>query len=165
MYNEVKYDKYLNEVYKSMRHGGLFLTTGDNPYNVMVIGWGGITIFWGKPVFLVPVRKSRYTYEILEQHGEFTVNIPIDNNLSDKLIYCGTNSGRDGNKFEACGLNTKESKQVSPPIIEDCSLFYECSVIYKQDMDPVYLDNTIKDKWYPDYHTMYYGTILSCYKK
>ena len=27
----------------------------------MIIGWGGITFFWGKPIFIVPVRQSRYT--------------------------------------------------------------------------------------------------------
>ncbi|MFH1081419.1 MAG: flavin reductase family protein, partial [Pseudomonadota bacterium] len=42
--------------------------------NVMTIGWGSLGITWKRPVFTVLVRHSRFTYHMLEESGEFSVN-------------------------------------------------------------------------------------------
>lgn len=58
---------------------GILLTTASSDgsrYNSMTIGWGGLNVDWALPVFVAYVRQSRYTHELLEATGEFTVNIP-----------------------------------------------------------------------------------------
>ena len=55
---------------------GAFLCVGGKRPNTMTIGWGGLTYFWGKHVFLAPVRPQRFTHPLLEQEGEFTVCVP-----------------------------------------------------------------------------------------
>ncbi len=130
----------------------------------MTIGWGGITFFWGKPIFIVPVRQSRYTFQLIDKAQEFTVSVPLEVDMRKALAYCGKNSGRDVNKYNEIGLVTVPGKVVSTPIIEQCDLHFECKIVYKQTMDPTYLDQGVQEKWYPDYHTLYYGEILACYR-
>lgn len=162
---EVPYNEYIAEVDKHLKEGGIFLTTKGEKINAMVIGWGGINIYWGKPVFIVPVRKSRYTHGQIEKSGEFTVSIPLNEDMSKALAFCGSKSGRDYDKFKECGLTPVPGQKVDTPIIKECSLHYECKVVYKQDLIPENLDPEIKKKAYPrsDYHTLYFGEILSCY--
>lgn len=117
MYQDVQIVDYLEIVNQKLARGGVFLTTqNQSKLNTMTIGWGGITHFWAKPIFIVPVRKSRYTYQLIDQAGEFTVSVPIENNLSQQLRFCGTNSGRDIDKFAAAGLTTLPGKLIQTPL-------------------------------------------------
>ncbi len=162
---EVPYDRYILEVENQLKSGGLFLSSKGEKANTMVIGWGGITFFWGKPIFLVPVRKSRYTHDLIEQSGEFTVSVPLNRNLKKALAFCGSRSGRDFDKFKECNLTPIPGIKVNAPIIGECTLHYECKVVYKQDMIPEKFDAQLIQKWYcaPDYHTFYFGEIVACY--
>ena len=161
---EVPYNQYIKEVDQYLKRGGIFLTTGHDKINTMVVGWGGINFFWGKPIFIVPVRKSRYTHGIIEQTGEFTLSIPMGKDLRKELAFCGTISGRDYDKFKECNLTPVPAQKIKTPIIQECSLHYECRVVYKQDLIPENLDRDMDEKWYPDYHTLYFGEILTCYE-
>lgn len=163
MYKDVPYNQYISEVNKHLTSGGIFLTAGSEKVNTMVIGWGGITFFWGKPVFVVPVRKSRFTHQFIEESDEFTISIPLKEDLKKALAFCGTKSGRDFDKFKECNLTAAPSKVINTPIIGECSLHYECKVIYKQNVTEDNLDKGIIERWYPDYHTFYYGEIVACY--
>lgn len=162
---EVPYNRYIAEVNQQLTKGGLFLTSKSEKVNAMTIGWGGITVFWGRPIFLVPVRKSRFSHGQIEATGEFTVSVPVGVDLSDALKFCGTKSGRDVDKFAACNLTAQPGRVVSVPVIGECPLHYECKVVYKQDMIPENLAQEIDKKFYPDYHTFYFGEIVACYAK
>jgi len=54
---EVPYNQYMVEVDKKLTSRGIFLTSKADKINTMVIGWGGITFFWGKPVFFGCCKK------------------------------------------------------------------------------------------------------------
>jgi flavin reductase (DIM6/NTAB) family NADH-FMN oxidoreductase RutF len=114
---------------------------------------------------LVAVRHSRYTYGLLEESGDFTVSIPAGAELKKQLKIAGTKSGRDIDKFSTCSLTAQKGRAVESPVIKECNLFFECRVVYKQDMNPDTLDESIKAKFYKngDYHTLYYGEIVNCY--
>ncbi len=167
MLKDVPYNQFIQEVNRKLTSGGIFLNTAEEKANTMVIGWGGINVFWGKPVFIVPVRKSRFTHRLLEDSGEFTVSVPLDSDgdLKSVLAFCGSKSGKDYDKFEECGITPAPAKIVNTPIVGECSLHYECKVVYKQDLIPENLNKGINEKWYPDYHTLYFGEILACYIK
>lgn len=146
---------------------GAFLTTkvGDMQ-NTMAIGWGSIGYCWGKPIFTVVVRDSRYTYELLEKATEFTVSIPLTDHLREELEFYGTNSGRDLDKFSTCPVKTALGQKVDVPIIADCQLHYECRIIAKLRLEPENLHESCFE-WYPekDYHTFYVGEIVACYER
>jgi flavin reductase (DIM6/NTAB) family NADH-FMN oxidoreductase RutF len=131
--------------------------------NVMAIGWGTIGILWRRPIFIVMVRPSRYTYKLIEETGEFTVNIATPE-LKEVVQYCGTVSGRDHNKFKEKQLTAIPSKEVKTPIIKECILHFECRVVYKNDLIPSELEKSIIQTLYPkgDFHRVYLGEILAC---
>lgn len=160
---EVPYNEYISEVNKKLTASGLFLTTKADKLNTMIIGWGGITYFWGKPIFIVPVRESRFTHGQIEKSGEFTVSVPLNEDMKKALAFCGSKSGRDYDKFKECGLTAVPAQKINTPVIGECSLHYECKVVYKQDMIKENLNKDIDNKWYPDYHTIYFGEIVACY--
>lgn len=163
---KVDYNEYLPKVVEQLGSGGLFLTSGTKEPNAMVIGWGSVGIYWKKPVFIVPVRLSRFTHDLIEETGEFTVSIPFGD-MKKELAFCGSKSGRDVDKFKELNLTPVPGQHVKVPVIEECDLFYECKVIYKQDMNLEALEEISNNRYYAsgDPHTMYYGEILACYKK
>jgi len=145
---------------------GAFLTVKcETEVNTMTIGWGTVGFIWNKPVLMVPVRYSRHTWPMIDHAETFTVSVPVNKELKEELAFCGTRSGRDLNKIEACGLTLQPSQVVDTPIISDCDLHIECKVVYKQAMEPGTLNADIKEKKYPngDFHVMYYGEIVKAY--
>lgn len=162
---EIKFNEYSTELMNQLSKGAFLTVKNGEKINTMTIGWGNLGVIWMKPVFTVLVRFSRYTYELIQDAGEFTVSVPLNNNLAKTLAFCGTRSGRDYDKFKECGLTLRDGVKVDTPVIEDCELHYECKVIYKQVMEPAALDKEIRNAKYSnnDYHVMFYGEIVSSY--
>jgi len=146
---------------------GAFLTTQKvDKVNTMTIAWGGINVVWGKTVFVVYVRYSRETYNMLEHNDEFTVSIPIHRDLKKELAYCGTKSGRDVDKIKDCKFTLIPGRIVGTPIIGECDLHYECKLIYKQAMEPNAITDQVKARYYStnNFHVVYYGEIVDVYQ-
>lgn len=161
---------YAGDICKAMPRGILLTTKANGKVNTMTIGWGKIGIEWGKPVFIAYVRKSRYTKQMLDGNGEFTINAPYGEFDSKILGFCGTKSGRDVDKITALGLTLVEPEKISVPGIKELPLTLECKVIYKQKQDLSAIPEDILKKYYPadangyqDYHYAYYGEIVSAY--
>ena len=158
------------QICEAMKKGILLTTKAEGKVNTMTIGWGHIGIEWGKPIFVAYVRESRYTKEMLEKNGEFTVNVPVGDACGKALGFCGSKSGRDLDKIHALGLTTEEPLSVSVPGIKEFPLTLECNVIYKQKQDLSAIPEALIQRYYPaddagfrDYHIAYYGEILNAY--
>ena len=160
---EIPYDVKLKETLNSLAGEGLLLVSQGNEGkpNAMAIGWGTIGIIWGQPMFVVLVRPSRYTYKLLEENGDFTVNVMPDT-MVDIVTHCGTVSGRDEDKFAAQGLTAVPASHVKTPIIGESLIAYECRTMMRNDVLAETLDATIRDSAYPsgDFHRVYFGKIL-----
>jgi len=144
---------------------GAFLTVkAGESLNTMTIGWGMTGVAWQLPVFMVLVRNSRHTFTIIEKAVDFTVTVPTED-LEDALSFCGTRSGRDLDKFEACGLKTRPGLRTTSPVLDVLGVHLECRILYKTPIDPSRLDPAL-GALYPakDYHTLYFGEILGCYE-
>lgn len=138
----------------------------QGPPNAMAIGWGQIGIIWRKPIFTVLVRPSRYTYKLMEESGNFTVNI-VPPQLKGVVQHCGTVSGRDHDKLKEKGLNAVPSSKVKTPILQEAILHFECQIVNKNDLIPSELAASIGLALYPkgDFHRIYFGEILACQKE
>jgi flavin reductase (DIM6/NTAB) family NADH-FMN oxidoreductase RutF len=136
----------------------------DGKPNVMTIGWGAIGSIWSRPVFIVLVRPSRYTYSRLEQVSDFTVNVP-PRELSAAVGRCGSSSGRDHDKFQEAQLTPIPSREVRPPIIKECVVHYECRTLHRNDVAPEALVQAVREEAYPwgDFHRIYFGEIVAAY--
>ncbi len=145
---------------------GAFLTVKtDGQLNTMTIGWAMLGIVWSKPIMMVAVRNTRHTFGIIEKAADFTVSVPQDN-FKKEIAFCGTKSGRDHNKFKECNLTEGPAQETVSPIINVAGIHFECKIVYKSAMDPAFLEAAYNDKIYPekDYHTLYFGEIVSCYE-
>ncbi len=154
---------FLEETIRLLKNpGGLLVTGGKKKIpNVMAIGWAAVGIIWRKPIFTVLVRPSRYSYSLLNEHPEFTVNLPYPE-MADLVNYCGSVSGRDHNKFQETNLTLEKAQKVSVPIINQCGLAYECRVVGTGEILSEALSEDIKLSLYQqgDFHRVYYGEIL-----
>ena len=168
MKREINPFDYAGEICKAMSKGILLTTKAGESVNTMTIGWGTIGIEWSRPVFVAYVRDSRHTREMLDESGEFTVNIPIGMVDSKILGYCGSKSGRDTDKIAEMGLTLEEPMNCSVPGIRELPLTLECKVIFRNVQDETKLPGGIQQRYYSaintgDYHIAYYGEIVGAY--
>jgi flavin reductase (DIM6/NTAB) family NADH-FMN oxidoreductase RutF len=159
----IKYYELANKTLAQLQKGA-FLTVKDDDglINTMTIGWGTLGYMWMRPVFMVMVRKSRYTYQLIENTKMFTVSVPLSGQLKKELTACGTTSGRDVNKFEDYKIKNQYVLDFPVPVISDCDLHFLCNIVYRQHMDTAGIEETV-DAVYgteKDYHTLYYGEIV-----
>jgi len=161
---KVDYMSVADQVMKQIKKGAFLTVKAGSDLNTMTIGWATIGIVWQKPILMVAVRDSRYTFTIIEKADDFTVSVP-SKNMTDEIRVCGTKSGRDMDKFKECELTIKDSQTILSPIINVPGIHFECKIAFKSAMDPTFLTDEY-EKLYPekDYHTLYFGQILDCYK-
>ncbi|MDR1392143.1 MAG: flavin reductase [Clostridiales bacterium] len=155
--------KYSQKIINNFEKRGAFLISKLNEkINVMTIGWGNLGIEWRKYIFIIMVRESRYTKEIIDASNEFTITIPLDEKMDENLKICGKDSGRDYDKINTLNLETVKSKKNNTPLISCKSISLECTVVYKQKINIENLDNSKKEAFYfdEDLHTFYHGEIL-----
>jgi flavin reductase (DIM6/NTAB) family NADH-FMN oxidoreductase RutF len=154
-----------DNVFKLVGKEWMLITAGTGEsFNTMTGAWGGLGILWEKKICFCVIRPGRYTYEFIEKSDLYTVSF-FEEQYRGILTYCGTKSGRDVDKVAETGLT---------PVFEKDSIFFAearlvlvCRKIYYQDIRPEqFLDSGI-DGFYPlkDYHRMYVGEIISCFKK
>ena len=161
---------YAGHICKSLSKGVLMTTAHNDTVNTMTIGWGKIGIEWGLPIFAAYVRESRYTKEMLEHNGEFTINVPYGEFDNRILGVCGTKSGRDTDKFAELGLITEPPEVISVPGIRQLPLTLECKVIYRQEQELDAMPASALERFYPkdsegkrDCHTVFFGQIVDAY--
>lgn len=152
------------ETHTRMANEGVLLASLDasGKLNPMTIGWGVFGWIWGRPVFTVLVRPSRYTYGCIEATGDFTVNVPPADRR-DVPNLCGTVSGRDHDKMAVLNLTPLPSRKISTPGIAECSIVFECKVLHRNDVLGSELTDDITREYYPegDFHRVYFGRILA----
>ena len=156
---------YAGDICKAMKKGILLTTKADGQVNTMTIGWGTMGVEWGKPIFVAYVRGSRYTHQMIEKNGEFTVNIPIGEFDIKILVICGTKSGRDMDKIKELNLTLEEPLNCGVPGIKELPLTLECKVLYRMEQTLDTIPQEIIDRYYPngDFHYAYYAEIVGAY--
>ncbi|MBN1837296.1 MAG: flavin reductase [Spirochaetales bacterium] len=116
----------------------LLLTAGDyaaGQYNSMTVAWGAVGAMWDRPLAAVAVKPTRHTFSFLERFPSFTLcHFPAA--WKKKLLYLGTQSGRDLDKIAESGLTPIPSSQVGAPGYAEADLILECETLYSDDYKP-----------------------------
>ena len=94
--------------------------------NLMTAAWAG-TICSDPVMVSVSIRKERYSHDIIERTGEFTLSLTT-NALAYAADYCGIRSGRDRDKFSDMKLTPLESSKISAPGVAESPVVLECRV-------------------------------------
>ena len=156
-----KLEMLTGEVFERIAKQWMLITAGPVEHcNTMTASWGGLGILWGKPVSTIYIRPQRYTREFVEREDYYTLSF-LPEAYRPQLNYCGSRSGREGDKFEACGL-TKAAADCGAAYVAEAELVLVCRKLYWQDLEPShFLTPEIAEKCYPqkDYHRLYIGQI------
>ncbi|MCD6529226.1 flavin reductase family protein [Candidatus Bathyarchaeota archaeon] len=116
--------------------------------NILAIAWC-MPVSTKPPLVAVSISPKRYSHTLIEETGEFVINIPTMEILKETL-YCGRVSGRKVDKFKHSGLTSVESKVVKPPAIKECVAHLECKLYKKVPAGD---------------HTIFIGEVVASYAK
>lgn len=97
----------------------------DGHDNALAVGVASVASI--DPVMvMIGIIPSRFSYDMVKDTGKFVVNIPTKE-FSEKYMYLGTVSGRDEDKIAS--INTTDADIIDAPILTDCPVNIECSVV------------------------------------
>lgn len=119
--------------------------------NLLTVAWTG-TICSDPAMLYISVRPERYSYNIIKESMEFTLNLTTEA-MAAATDRCGVTSGRDHDKWTENGLTPKPGIKVSSPYIEESPLSIECRVksiipLGSHDMFIAEVINVIADEQY-----------------
>ncbi|MEN3185649.1 MAG: flavin reductase family protein [Atribacterota bacterium] len=168
-WRKCSWEMVVNRAFQAIQNvGGLFLVTEgkDKNPNVMSIGWFTLGIVWRRPVAVVLVRPSRYSFELLEQNPNFIVTIPYPT-MHREIEICGSYSGRNTDKFALCHFTPRYGEGQLVAMIDECQASLVCSVVQKTKVEPSTFSTSIATEFYPqnDFHFVYFGEIREAWRK
>ncbi len=106
----------------------LLLSTRDEAGrdNLITVSWAGVACT-RPPMVTVSLRRSRASHGVICATREFVANIPTSRQMAEVEI-CGTQCGRNTDKFAASGFARQASTIVAPPMVAECPINLECQV-------------------------------------
>ena len=95
--------------------------------NALVVGFTA-NVSLDPVMVMVGIVPSRFSHHMVKESGAFVINLP-KKSFQKEYAYLGSKSGRDGDKFAALNLKWEDAKYVDAPILSDCPVSIECSVV------------------------------------
>ncbi len=99
----------------------------DGKSNALAVGYCGNCSF-APPMVMVGIVPTRYSYHMIKETKCFVVNL-VSTQQKEMFDYLGSHSGRDEDKLAACGAAVADGEKVKAPILTDCPVNIECSVV------------------------------------
>src|SRR5665647_2860634 len=97
-----------------------------NKPNITTVAWVMPTSI-KPPLLAISLAPTRHSHTLIEESGEFIVNIPTLEILQ-AFYACGSLTGRSFYKFNKTNLTQLPAKQVKAPVFRECVAHLECSV-------------------------------------
>lgn len=108
------------------------VTDKEGKSNIITVAWAG-TVCTNPPMVSISVRPSRFSYQILEETGEFVINL-TNESLVKACDYCGVVSGRDVDKFAKTRLTPIPMEHVHAMGIDESPVNMECKITEKREL-------------------------------
>lgn len=91
---------------------------GREVQNLLTVAWAG-TVCSEPPMLSVSIRKDRFSHHLIEESGEFVVNL-VSAGITRAADHCGVRSGRDEDKWKAAGLTPVKAPglEKAPAVLE-----------------------------------------------
>ncbi|MDE7463560.1 MAG: flavin reductase [Clostridiales bacterium] len=155
-------DKDSAALMTAMNTAGVFVTCGLETPNIMVTHWGALGKLWGKQIFSLPIRSTKYSYRIVKETKSFAVNVPA-RDMRTEISLCDTISGFKVNKFETLNLHPKRARSIDAYVLGECGLIVEYKVI--AIIPPESIDKQIDDLFVSSRpHTLFVGEVVDAYR-
>ena len=94
--------------------------------NMLTVAWTG-TICTNPPMCYISVRPERYSYPLIKDRMEFTINLTTKT-MARATDWAGVRSGNDYDKWKETGLTPVKGVKVGCPYIDESPLNIECRV-------------------------------------
>lgn len=112
-----------------INHGPVVLISSryDEKVNVTPVAWH-MPVSKKPPVIALEIGKSHFIFECIVKSRNFVINIP-SKNLAEKIVKCGSCSGRDVDKLAVCGFKAEPSHKIESPAIGGMLAIMECEFV------------------------------------
>ena len=100
--------------------------------NILTVAWAG-TVCSDPPMLSISVRPGRYSYHMIEETGEFVVNLTTQA-LAYATDFCGVKSGKNTDKWKEMRLTREKADIVKAPMIKESPVNLECRVTEKKNL-------------------------------
>lgn len=94
--------------------------------NMITVAWTG-TICTNPPMCYISVRPERYSYQLIKDRMEFTINLTTQE-MAHATDWVGVRSGKDYDKWKETGLTPMAGVKVGCPYIAESPLNIECRI-------------------------------------
>jgi len=98
----------------------------NNKPSGMVAGWN-MKCSFDPPLFAVSLQKVGHTHKLIRESKEFVIAVP-NKELEKELLFFGTTSGKEVDKFKETGIKTEKAKYIKSPLIKDATINFECKL-------------------------------------
>lgn len=95
--------------------------------NALVVGFTA-NVSLDPVMVMTGIVPSRFSHHMVKESGCFVINLP-GKNFQKEYNYLGSRSGRDEDKFAALNLKWEDGEKVNAPVLTDCPVSIECTVI------------------------------------
>ena len=99
----------------------------DGNNNALVVGFTA-NVSLDPVMVMVGIVPTRHSHHMDKESGSFVINLPRKS-FQKEYGYLGSKSGRDEDKFASLDLRWEDAKYVNAPILTDCPVSIECSVV------------------------------------
>ncbi|MDD3119172.1 MAG: flavin reductase [Victivallales bacterium] len=157
-------EDFNTNIFRDLDRGWMLLTAGDRQekFNPMTVSWGFMGTFWFKPMVIVGVRPQRYTFGLMTEYDTFSL-CAFPPEYHPALSFCGSHSGRDGDKTVPAGLTPIAGDRIAAPVFAEAELILECRKTYAAPLDgKSFLNKALINECYRDrdFHQLFFGEVL-----
>jgi len=98
----------------------------DGKPNAMTLG-NSMRVSDDPPMVAVMIAKGHHTHKLIRSVNEFVYGYP-GADMDQEMLYCGTHTGKEVDKFAAVDLAPKPASTVRPPLLGRWLAAFECTV-------------------------------------
>ena len=124
----MKIPEKIDLAYRFLTPGCTVLVTSawEEEADILTVSWQ-TPVSKDPPLFAISVAKGHHSHRLIDRSGAYVINIPNEYLLKE-VMYCGSHSGRDVDKFAETKLTPEPGDKVEVPHIQECVAYIECRV-------------------------------------
>lgn len=165
-YKRIAPENIPGNIIKLLTQDWMLVTAGnDTEFNMMTAAWGGLGSMFHKSVAFCFIHPQRYTYPLMQKYDTYTLTFYTEA-YRGALEYCGTHSGKDGDKVKESGL-TPITTPAGSKAFSEAWMIIECRNLVSQPLGEASIANDdLKKEWAGKqiYH-MFVGEIINVWIK
>lgn len=109
----------------------ILVTCRGEKDNIIPLAWH-MPLSFSPELYGISIGKTRHSYSLISKSNAFCVNF-VDIEFKEDVLFCGSNSGKDVDKFEKTRFDREECETINCPRIKQALAYLECEVTGKTE--------------------------------